>query len=207
MSSRNFPWISGATLMKKYGLQPVEVFMMIKEGNLAAYKLVPPIPGLVSRYPGAVKPERAFVLEIGLNDIEELLFRKSMVKKTLGFDEGETLKKGPKKALDDEVLEIIKDCKPELEQLWSAVKSSGRLSGLKPASDSVLMRGALDAYENGQFQFVEKEFLIDKQLFAFNFGNEKRDFVGRVLKQVVFKRTRQNIGYQKLFQIFNKVVI
>ena len=100
MTSKKLPWISGATLMNKYGLQPVEVLMTMRVYNLVAYRFLELGGGMpVPVDPSYAKP----------GEIETLLFNKSAVEEV--FDEGENQEKSPKEALDEEVKDNKSDRK------------------------------------------------------------------------------------------------
>ena len=105
----------------------------------------------------------------------------------------------------NELTDLIRKAAPELESLHAAVKKGG-YNIPEPNPEERYKERALKKFqEKGRsFIFVKKQYLEDKNVYLFGGGQEKRDFIGKVLQKIVEDYGLPRRGYQTLYQFYLK---
>jgi len=88
-------------------------------------------------------------------------------------------------SLREQKLDIIRDLKPGIESIWEAILEVG-LSESDGPKEERWRESALNKLSEIQPQYplIRREFL-DPGLFQFNIGQERRDFIGKLLNKIL----------------------
>ncbi|KJS29356.1 MAG: hypothetical protein VR64_21300 [Desulfatitalea sp. BRH_c12] len=112
------------------------------------------------------------------------------------------------KQLPEPILALLKKAKPEIERVWRRIKKIGFGRDVT-ASESDYMKAAINEIEHDPsvYKLLSKDMINDKTLYTFTFGQEKRDFVGRVLRNLIetYYPDTGVIGGQKLYRHYNQL--
>ena len=107
--------------------------------------------------------------------------------------------------LPDAILRIIKRAKPEIKSIYDAIKKTeGSLSN---ADSKKLQKAALDAFDsdNQSYKIVKRPHLLQNDLYSLTPGQEKRAFVGRLLKSVVESEKLKQPPANKLWAAYREI--
>jgi hypothetical protein len=107
---------------------------------------------------------------------------------------------------DSKIIKIIKAVKPELESVYSAIREVGFSSELQEPEER-WKKAALKRIKQNRsfFKILTEKDLTDKKIYRLNGGQERRDFIGNILKQIVLRSDLGPVGYQRLFRLYNKI--
>jgi hypothetical protein len=113
-----------------------------------------------------------------------------------------SLRRRRKKIPDEEVRQLIKQAMPEIERIYLAIKAVG-FSGRTNAEEEHWQAAALKEYDANKehFSLIERRHLEERKLYQFTGGQERRDFIGGVLKMIVKDRLDVDVGAQLLAQM------
>ena len=89
---------------------------------------------------------------------------------------------------------------PEIIEIYEAIKKEGLSK-----NEESLKKAAMDYFDKnkGRFKFINKK-LLEKDVFTLNRGKERRDFVGRVLQNLLIIHQLGKFNYQKLSTLYGK---
>ena len=98
---------------------------------------------------------------------------------------------------------MINNARPEVEKLYRAVKRI-RLSGRKQGTCEQYRDAALEFFRenSGDFKLVEESYLSYRLLYSFRDGQEKGDFIGKLLQQIAHEDDLGIDNYQELYKIY-----
>lgn len=102
------------------------------------------------------------------------------------------------------VIELLKKVRPEIESIFAEIKKVGFTSQV--IDEKEWMKAALNQFDNNNFEYIKREYLEDKQIYFFSGGQEKRDFIGKVLKEIIKKNGLGTFGYQLLYNIYKSII-
>ena len=87
--------------------------------------------------------------------------------------------------LREQKLDIMRGLKPGIELIWKAILEVGLSESHGPKGE-LWRESALDKLSEIQSQYplIRPEFL-EPELFQFNIGQEKRDFIGKLLNKIL----------------------
>ncbi len=209
-------WIYGGQLMACAELLSRELDDLIEKGQLVAYKSD---GGKYRRYFDYEFRENLHFSLVELFELEEKgvlslgdslrieewreKYRQAQDASTSGpYIEEEPAQKD---AIQQEVRDKVREAKPEVLEIYEAVKKVG-FSGRKPDAPAQWKRAVNEAFITNEerFRFVRNEYIEDKKLYVLNPGHEKRDFMGALLKKIIEQETGHIIGGQKLYSIFSQ---
>ena len=104
--------------------------------------------------------------------------------------------------------DLLTKASPEIEKLYKPIKEIG-FSGRNPNADDAAWReAALQHFHKNQKQFklVKREYLEDKDLYAFTVGQEARDFKGSLLQKIVEGKGFGKQSAQKLAKLQRQIL-
>lgn len=102
---------------------------------------------------------------------------------------------------------ILAEAKPEVEELYTAIKGVG-FSGLKvEAAPEQWKRAALECFDNHphKFSLVKLEYLEKDNLYAFSPGQEARDFKGSLLKMIAEEKGFTDMFARPLYEQYKRI--
>jgi hypothetical protein len=111
----------------------------------------------------------------------------------------------------NDALSIVKDSCHEVSILWRSLKNSGATNKTTNAED-MWQKAVIEKYdaEPDQFIHVQRDFLLDKGIYWLDSTNQKRVFVGKLLKKVFesfnILESLKSKGYKEIAIIFNEVI-
>lgn len=104
------------------------------------------------------------------------------------------------------VIELLKKVRPEIESLYAEIKKVGFTSQV--IDDKEWKKAALNQFDNNKFEYIyiKREYLEDKQIYFFSGGQERRDFIGKVLQKIIQKNGLGTFGYQLLYNTYKSII-
>ena len=151
--------------------------------------------------------EKSGVAQVKLNDLEKYFTKKIKIPlPDLLFPEDSKLQKSP---ASNQITDLINKARPEIQTVYEAIKSVGFSSGKSGKSipsERSWQYTALDKFDRnkGKFKYIKKDYLEDKSVYAFTGGQEKRDFVGRMLQKMIFDRDLGKKSCKNLYNEYKK---
>ena len=187
--------IYGKQLMKRWGKHEAEMFKLIFAHGLTA----------VDRF--GCPLEDTFVLRymhIVPGSADDQIFLRSEIER---FEAEYPELSSGEKGFSSEVRELILKSKNEIETIYSAIKNIG-LTDNEPDKDKKWKQLAIRRYEQNpeQFEYIKKEFLEDKGVYAFTGSQSKRDFFGKMLQYIIKDHGLGSHGYQRLAKEYNQMI-
>ena len=187
--------IYGKQLMKRWGKHEAEMFKLIFDYGLTA----------VDRFGCTL--EETFVLRymhIVPGSANDQIFLRSEIER---FETEYPELSSGEKGFSSEVRELILKSKHEIETIYSAIKNIG-FTDNDPDKDKKWKQLAIRRYEQNpeQFEYIKKEFLEDKGVYAFTGSQSKRDFFGKMLQQIIKDHGLGSHGYQRLAKEYNQMI-
>jgi hypothetical protein len=101
------------------------------------------------------------------------------------------------------VIKMINDASPEVERLYKSVKKIG-FSGRNQTTDEHYKNAAIKCFRENRkaFTVVHENYLSDWSLYTFRDGQQKGDFVGRLLQAIANDLDLGIVNYQELYKIY-----
>ena len=186
--------IYGKQLMKRWGKHEAEMFKLIFDYGLTAVDRFgcPLEDTIVLRY-----------MHIVPGSADDQIFLRSEIER---FEKKYPELSSGEKGFSSEVRDLILKSKHEVETIYGAIAQVG-FPGDVPDIDKKWKRAAIREYERDpeRFEFLRKEYLEDKGIFAFTGGQERRDFIGRILKHIIKDHGLGSHGYQNLYKEYRRM--
>jgi len=100
---------------------------------------------------------------------------------------------------------LMRLVKPEIEKIYSAIKSIG-FSGYLVDAKKKWKMAALEAFDDSKkgFETIKREYLEDDDLYDLTTGKERRDFEGRMLQKIFEDCGLGKYGLNKLRDIYKE---
>jgi hypothetical protein len=101
-------------------------------------------------------------------------------------------------SLPEDVVNLIKRAKPEIEMIWKAIKKVG-FSGYIADAEDKWQRAALKELNNNEngFNIITKDNLLDRNLYSLSPSNERRDFIQGILQKIISKKYSKEELYKR----------
>lgn len=117
----------------------------------------------------------------------------------------------PKKLLNvkpppsPEVIKILLEAEPEIDEIYSSIKKVG-FSGRLVNGPEKWRKAALERYDDSRhgFNYIKREFLEDGDLYDFAPGQERRDFYGKLFTKIIKSMGLGNYGGQRLRKLLKE---
>lgn len=143
--------------------------------------------------------EKTKLLEV----IKDYLFSKDDV---INFERNQFEENGQ----DRELINLMDNARPEIEEIYSsilAVGFSGNLLYDEEDLEKEWKEAALNRYQQNmqRFKYIKRPYLEDSKLYAFSGGQERRDFVGRILKKIMQENKLGRHGAQRLYIMYSQL--
>ena len=108
-----------------------------------------------------------------------------------------------KKTSSNAVIKMINDASPEVERLYKSIKKIG-FSGRKQTTDKHYKNAATKCFRENRKEFtvVHENYLSDWSLYTFRDGQQKGDFIGRLLQAIANDLDLGIVNYQELYKIY-----
>ena len=210
-------FISGTLLMKRWDMNESEVLQVIEELGLQEYEA----EGSGSFSPYYENEQRGFLSAVRPMDWRYLK-RSDILKSEKKDGRGKIRAEGVENSFDlsqpaargedtkeppaQEITSIMKKAKPEIERIYSSIKSVG-FSGQKGFADKDWKEAALRCFDESEkpFKCVKREYLENIGLYAFSGGQEKRDFNKGILKKIMKGSGLGDFSEQLLGDLFKSL--
>lgn len=103
---------------------------------------------------------------------------------------------------------LLTEAGPEVEALFASIKEVGFSAQNLNANDETWQEVALHHFDKNQkhFSLVKREYLEDKDLYAFTLGQEARDFKGGVLQKICEGMGLGKQSAQKLAKLHRQIL-
>jgi hypothetical protein len=108
-----------------------------------------------------------------------------------------------KKHSSKTVIKMINDASPEVERLYKAIKKIG-FSGRKKVTHKQYKDAALGLFREcrNEFKLVKESYLSGPSLYTFRCGQQKGDFIGKLLLAIANDLALGINNYQELYKIY-----
>jgi hypothetical protein len=112
-------------------------------------------------------------------------------------------KHNARRAIDNDVAEMLNTVRPETELLYSAIRSVG-ISDKIPNREKLWHDEVCRKYEENvnDFKYIKESFLKDEAIYLSS--NPKRDFIGRLLKKIFYDKGLKPNGARELYTLYKK---
>jgi hypothetical protein len=97
--------------------------------------------------------------------------------------------------------------RPEIELLYSAIKAVGFSGRSVNANEAGWEDAALACFDKNKdkFHFIRREHLEDIDLYIFSDSQQKRDFVGRLLRKVAEDQGLEMRNVQNNYKLYKSI--
>lgn len=197
------PYISANLLMDKWKVYPLDLYtLIIATPDLPAYKITNSAE--ITRFIPPAK-EKIDIEKI----VQGLLFKRkdiSDIENKYDFDPDKRVTTGTRadsKNFSPEVINMINNARPEVEKLYAAIKRIG-FSGRKHNNSECYKEAVTKCFNDNRndFKLVKESHLTDWSLYTFRGGQEKGDFIGKLLQKISNDLNLNIDNYQELYKIY-----